>query len=357
MTINRFWRALEDLIGCADSRYAWSTALDGGFEQVSFLLRSTGTLASTVSCPSPGGQFCPRQVCPDGDGAFVAVCGNRPAECSKLKLSLEDVRIYALDAGSLAGALASALSLRVDYDAVTTMRQTWRLGYCDVATGAAFPVYLSIQDSTDGYVVALARLQALNDAAFAMLVPTRRLLGDSVFDLTAKTPIDLIILPEIVSAEGPSGLACSARPETVFPKAWSATMPTEGRGENERAWVLPADVKWEELLFEFEAEQMLRITFQGMTKKFEPIDLHMRNNRDKVPNLQWTLLRSFAIKNGVIEDIAPRDFDQVQSQKRQLSNRLQAAFGIPDDPIPWNQDEKAYRTRFRIRGDKLRDRR
>ncbi len=146
MSLNLFWSTLEELIGCEDSRHGWSAKLEGGFDQVSFLLRSSGSLASTVRCPSAGGESCPRQVRPDGNGSFIAVCGNRPAECSDLKLSLDDVRIFALDFERLAGDLASALSLRADYAPAASIRQTWRVGFCDVAAGAAFPVYLTIQE-------------------------------------------------------------------------------------------------------------------------------------------------------------------------------------------------------------------
>jgi hypothetical protein len=167
------------------------------------------------------------------------------------------------------------------------MRQTWRLGYCDVVAGAAFPVYLSIQDSTDDYVAALARLRALDDAAFAMLVPTRRLMDGSIA-LVEQRPIDLVVLEDLIVVTAPNALSCGARPEIVFAKAWKATMPTEGTGEKDRAWVLPADARWEDMRFEFEATEMIRVTFRKETRKFEPVDLKMRDDRKKRPNLSYS---------------------------------------------------------------------
>lgn len=357
MSLNRFWQTLENLIGCADSRHAWSTALEGGFEQVSFLLRSTGMLASTVSCPSPGGQFCPRQVRPDGDGSFVAACGNRPAECPELRLSLEDVRVYALDAERLAHDLARALSLRAGYAPIPRMQQTSRVGYCDVARGAKFAVYLTIQESPEDYITVLAGLQALHDGPFAMLVPTSRFLTDNCTVVVAQRPIDVVVLQEIIVATACSALGCDMRPEITFAKAWNATMPNGGASDKNRAWVLPADARWEEMRFEFEAPEMLRVTFRKETRKFEPVDLKMRDERKKRPNLQWTTLQGLARKRGVLDWIDPSQRTKGKKQKQALSDRLQAAFGITDDPIPWSATQKAYCARFVISGDVLSRRR
>ena len=100
---------------------------------------------------------------------------------------------------------------------------------------------------------------------------------------------------------------------------------------------------------------MLRVSFRKQTRRFEPADLKMQNNKTRRPNLQWVLLVSFALKGGVIERASRKDFDQVKSQKRQLSEKLRAAFGIPGDPIAWVKNEQAYRTLFVISGAKLRD--
>ena len=87
--MHRFWRAVEDLPGCAESLLDWKDALADDFEAASFLLRKTGTLAARVGCPSPGGVDCPRRVVRHGDGSIVAVCGNQPAECHRPPPCLE----------------------------------------------------------------------------------------------------------------------------------------------------------------------------------------------------------------------------------------------------------------------------
>jgi hypothetical protein len=188
---------------------------------------------------------------------------------------------------------------------------------------------------------------------FALLVPTRRHLSPTVLAALAGGGCDVAVLDEIIDLGAPGQLICAASLRTLFSRTWAATAPAEAR--DRRAWLLPADARWEEMRFEFEAEEMLRVTFRKQTQPFEPADLKMQNNKTRRPNLQWALLLSFARKGGVIKRGFGKDFTQVESQKRQLAEKLRAAFGIPGDPIAWVKNEQAYRARFVISGAKLRD--
>ena len=169
--------------------------------------------------------------------------------------------------------------------------------------------------------------------------------------------IDLVALSAIITADPAGGLSCAARPETVFAKAWAATIPAEGRGENDRAWVLPPDARWEEMRFEFEATEMLRVTFRKQTRRFEPVDLKMRDERKKRPNLQWTSLQGLALKGGILDWMDPSAAFKDKKRKQALSDQLRAAFGIAEDPIVWDATQRAYCARFIICGDVLSRRR
>ncbi len=127
-------------------------------------------------------------------------------------------------------------------------------------------------------------------------------------------------------------------------------MPKKGSGEHDRAWVLGSDAKWAELTLEFQAPEVLVARFRGETRRFEPFHLGMRNEKTLRGNLQWKLLAMFAVNGGVIER-SDRTWQSVQSQKQQLSGRLQSAFGIPGDPIAWSAYQQEYSTLFVIRGD------
>src|SRR5665213_3616645 len=58
----RFWKALDDIPGAASDGRDWKTRLGEEFEAVSRYLRRTGEIATSVDCPSPGGDGCPRRV-------------------------------------------------------------------------------------------------------------------------------------------------------------------------------------------------------------------------------------------------------------------------------------------------------
>lgn len=138
-------------------------------------------------------------------------------------------------------------------------------------------------------------------------------------------------------------------PRVIFPSAWSATAPAEAVAG--RAWILPADAKWEQLVFEFEAAEMLRVTFRGETRRFEPLDIGMRDQRSKRPTLQWTALRVLAQTGGSLRSAKPSGATRIKKQKQTLADKLKSAFGIADDPIPWVPEAREYRTRFVVRGE------
>lgn len=348
--MQRFLLALEDRPGGADSLFDWRDALGDQLDAAAFLLRRTGALARRVGCPSPGGADCPRRVIRHADGSVAAVCGNQPADCDRLTLSLDDLAILELDWPKLADQLCRCLGMRCDFRAIDGIPRAWQVGWMDVAAGAAFRVVASLPaQEADLDRVTLHLVGRLPKSA--LLLPTRRQLSPKLLDTLLAGGCDVAVLDEIIEFSGPGQLSCAAAPQTLFARTWDASAPAEAA--DGRAWALPADARWEELRFEFEAAEMLRITFRKQTRPFEPVDLTMRNAKTRRPNAQWALLRSFAIKDGVIARTA-KGFDQVESQKQQLSRRLRAAFGIAGDPILWENGEQAYRTRFVISGAKLR---
>ena len=221
----------------------------------------------------------------------------------------------------------------------------------DVAAGVAFRVVATFPTQEDDLSRVTAKLVG-RTPPFALLVPTRRHLSPTAVHALSAGGCEVAVLDEIIGLGAPGQLICAASPRTLFSRTWAATAPAEAR--ERLVWVLPADARWEEMGFEFEAKEMVRVTFRRKTRRFEPADLNMQNNKTRRPNAQWVLLLSFAVKGGMIERTR-KDFDKVESQKRQLSEKLRAAFGIPGDPIVWVKDEQAYRTLFVIRGAKLRN--
>lgn len=343
-----FWKAVEDLPGCAETFHDWKDTLGDNFGLASFLLRRTGRLARRVACPSPGGIHCPRRVVHHGDGSIVAVCGNHPAECPCLQLTPDDIAVLELDWPKLTEQLCACLGVRLDLREVDGIRRTWQVGHVDVAAGAAFRVHLTIPTGEEDLARVAAELVGRTHPT-ALLVPTRRHLSLAALDVLSKYASDAAVLEEIIDLGAPGQLACSASPHVIFPNVWAATAPAEAAAG--RAWILPVDAKWEQMIFEFEAAEMLRVTFRGETRRFEPLDLGMRDQRSKRPTLQWTTLRVLAQTAGWLRSAKPSGATKVKKQKQMLADRLRSAFGIEDDPMPWIPEARAYRARFVVRGE------
>jgi hypothetical protein len=171
--VRRFWQALEDLPGCAESLFDWKDAIGDEFDAAAFLLRKTGRLAARVGCPSPGGIDCPRRVVRHGDGSVVAVCGNQPAECDRLPLGLDDLAVLELDWSKLAEQLCGCLGIRGDFRAIDGIPRTWQVGFVDVAAGAAFRVNAIFPTQEADLSRVTAKLVG-RTPPFALLLPTRR---------------------------------------------------------------------------------------------------------------------------------------------------------------------------------------
>jgi hypothetical protein len=317
--VRRFWQAVEDLPGCAESLHDWKDTLGDNFGSASFLLRRTGRLAPRVACPSPGGIDCPRRVVRHEDGSIAAVCGNHPAECHRLQLTLDDIAVLELDQPKLAEQLCTCVGIRLDLRKVEDTPRTWQIGHVDVAAGTAFPVHVTIPtEETELSRVAAKLVGRMHPTT--LLVPTRRHLSLATLDVLSQHASDAAVLEEIVDLGAPGQFACAASPRRIFPSAWAATAPAEA--VEGRVWILPADARWQQLVFEFEAAEMLRVSFRGTTRRFEPLDLGMRDQRSKRPTLQWTTLRALAQTGGSLRSAKPSGATRVKKQKQMLADKL-----------------------------------
>jgi hypothetical protein len=350
--LSRFWRALEDLPAGADTLCEWWQRLGDDLTAAEQLLRRTGRLAKVLSCPSPGGDHCPRRIVHQADGSIVAVCGNRPTECDPVDITLDDVAIYAFDARGLGDRLGRLLGLRPEFRPVDDLPRTWQIGRADIAAGCSFPVYLTIPSEEYDLFRVASKISRLASGPFGVLAPTRRYLSADAVDVLSRNASDAAALEELMDVSPSEELACVASLEVVFPRAWAAALPADDCAK--RAWILPADARWEHLVLEFEAEQMLRGIFRGESRSFEPVDLGMRDARTKKPTLQWTSLQALAIAGGSLRAAKPSEANRIKKQKQLLADKLRAAFGIEEDPLPWDPIDGVYRARFVIRGTVLR---
>ena len=197
----------------------------------------------------------------------------------------------------------------------------------------------------------VSKLSRLANGPFGVLVPTRRYLSADAVDVLSRNNSGVAALEELIDVTSSTELWRVPPPQSIFPRAWAAALPADESAK--RAWILPPDTTWEHLVFEFEAEQMLRVMFRGESRSFEPIDLEMRDARTKKPTLQWTTLQALAVRDGSLRAAKPSEANRIKKQKQLLADKLRVAFGIEDDPLPWDPIDGAYHARFVIRGGVL----
>ena len=112
-------------------------------------------------------------------------------------------------------------------------------------------------------------------------------------------------------------------------------------------WLLPADARWQEITVNYIEDAVIRVRFRGETRRFEPEDLGLRNRKNGMPLVGWTLLRTLARCDGELSWKDAGASTRIKKQKQLLSRALKTCFGIEDDPIVWRG--KAYRARFVIK--------
>jgi hypothetical protein len=344
----RLWRALEALPDLAAERLEWRRLVGDEWPIVEPLFRQTGALVDQVWCPSPGGPDCPRQVIQHDNGRVVAVCGDQPRNCDTLSLSLDDIAVLELDVRRLAQALAAPLGLKA---APGWMRvpDILELGLHQVAARRGVPVVLLWARAPDQAGRAIEFLMHAFDTPFAVATPTDRFVGAESRARIRQAGGMHVPLSDVLGADDHGTLVSQQAASEIFAPIRRFESPGP-----QRAWVLPSDARWDELVIDFVEREVVNIRFRGETRKFEPEHLGMKNRKNGRPTLQWTLLQRLALAGGELDWRDRGATTSIKKQKQALSDKLKAAFGVEGRPIVWNDAKSAYVARVVLRASGLR---
>jgi len=353
MQISKFWTALDALSDAGASSHYWVNCLGDEIKAVGRFLKPTGDVATSIDCPSPGGDGCPRRIVCHSDGSVRAVCGDRPKMCKDLDLAKDDIKIHELDRRALAAALTTALALTRPRR-TPPMTPVLRIGARDIFAGSGVPVFLTIPGARP-----TLRRADFNEALaltppVLVLVPGPTSLPEDMAEMLDRHGVTTLALDDLVIATGPGKSVLTAQGtaqmERLEQRLEDASAASAGP---KRAWNLPPDACWEEITIRFISAEAINVTFRGNTRGFGPSALGMKNAKNEKPKAAWTYLRAFAMAGGRL----PVNHDDIletpkhQKQKQTLSKALKAAFGIAGDPIP--TDGTDYVTRFVLSADDL----
>lgn len=342
--LHRFWKALDEIPDATTDRREWSCRLRDDWPAAEPYLTPTGRLAREIACASPGGGGCPRKIVKHGDGRYRAVCGNKPAECDPIDVTREEITCLALDRRKLAAAVGAMLNATPE-PGVQERGAVMPIGSHAVAAGLGIPIVLMIPGP-----MAEVSLEVLNelDGPAAIVTPTPSSMPHRFKTALKPRGHSILALSEIVGVDQQHRLICLQPAETLLSPLRDKLLASQASTVSGRIWVLPADARWEDLTFEFTADEVVNVRFRHETRRFEPEKFGMKSKTNGRPTTLWTLLRSIARLAGSLTWKDQAASTRIKKQKQLLSNRLTSLFGIAGDPIPWRPDQRAYVARFTI---------
>ena len=219
-TLLRLWRTLEACPWSGAVVAEWDEHFGAEAARLRPHLKPTGALAATYPCPHGGGDGCPRQVHDRGGGAFEAVCGNVPAECSPLRLKKADLAVHAVDRRAALEPVVARVREQnaLAATSVAGFDGLLPLGILERRVGRTLVVLANTEAADQrGAILELRRIVATD--AVAVLVEMRgddRVVGDGHVELALGTQGDLALWRALQLQWPESWAARATRKEAVF---------------------------------------------------------------------------------------------------------------------------------------------
>lgn len=358
MRTTRFWKSLDELTDAATDARNWRARLGPEWPAGGPLLRPTGTLATTIGCPSPGGAGCPRRVVRYDDGSIRAVCGDSPKVCEDLDLTRDDIGVLGLDRPKLIGAIAGALSLSAPRAALGS-GPVIEIGTHDVHASRGFPVFLAVPGPWFGDgIEPFAELAAVSGPK-VLLTPTRSSLGAPAIRYLDTLGVTRFALADILVADDRHRLVAIQPVDSLFSKLRTTVSEASASAAAAPGWKLPAGARWDEVSIRFRDREVVQVRFRGVTRPMEPDQLGMKSAKDGKPTRQWRLLWLLAVFRGELpKELPPKILERVpefkrgyRRQKELLARSLIECFDVRGNPLPLEGD--CFKAAFVINADDL----
>lgn len=347
-TLRRFWKALEQIPGGEADALEWRQRLGEEWQLASRYLRPTNALAEAVSCPSPGGDECPRKVIDVGGGRYRAVCRARPRLCDTLDLKDTDVAILALDRPKLFKELAAAL----DSSPTTPPRQSRapvvEIGRYAVVAGVSAPVFMAMPDPRDRLGEADFRAAGLSSGPAVILLLASTALPPAVRGRMHDTRHDILLLPEVIGGVRARGLVPLQPAGVILHRVRGALQAGLTQGKTVPGWLLPPDTQWEQITMRLTSREVIACTVFQETRTLDPGALGLSKARSGKAATAWVIVTALARNRGHLRIRDPKARESGKKQIEAVRAALKAYFGLTEDPIPWKRSKKEYIARFVI---------
>lgn len=344
-----FWRALRSIPGAATSRFEWRALLGEEWSTVAPLLRPAGAVVARVSCPSPGGDGCPRRLVNHGDGRFVAVCADPEGQCESVELTLDDVIVHELDVGRLASSLCRLLNCALDLRPLTFAERTWCIGSYEPLAGERFSLCLAFLTTGDEAHSAAVRLVGHLDRPFILLVPARDVIDPETVEYLRGHRVRLLFLEEVLTVDGGTWHLQRSAEEILREFRLSVLDQPRLRTPTLR-FPTPPGTRWQNVTIRFLTPHQVHVQVGRVAEVFDFLQLGMKDGRKNPiePDSRWSLLVHFAEHRGIVRWRSTTENRRRQKHKEGLSKALRTFFGIDDEPFEPLEDRRGWRAGFRV---------
>ncbi|MBU8540880.1 hypothetical protein [Falsiroseomonas tokyonensis] len=349
--LRQFWKSLDELPGVATDRRAWTARLGTEFALAARYLRKTGDLATAIECPSLGGDGCPRNVIKLPAGGYRAVCRSSTGRCDPVELTASDLSILSLDEHRLYSELTAAFSI-LPPSRPPGRGRVVHLGEHGVAAGLGAPVLfarpgpeLPLHDD-DFRQGGLGRERAV------VLVPTNSSLPPSVSARLSGQGHLVVSLADITHVHPKDGLALVQPVEVLLHDLRTALLARIGAASLGPRIALPPNTTWAQITLRLTASETVICNGPNVARQMDPADFGMKSRKNAKPIAAWTMFVTIAAAHGTLKLDGGAPAERVKKQKQILSEHLQATFGIPGDPILWDERQRAYVASFVVRDER-----
>lgn len=349
-SLPRFWTALDELPAAATDALDWRRRLGDEFELASRYLRRTGAVADAIDCPSPGGDGCPRAVVKLPSGALRAVCGSRSGRCDSVDVQRDDIAILALDRAILAADLAVAFSI-TPIAVKGTSARVLRLGGHAAAAGLAAPVVLALPGPRDQPSEQDFRQSGVALDRAVVLMPTASTLSPTTVARLADQKHLVLSLSETTAINSTGNLAAVQPIDVLLRPIRDALLDRAGLTSTAPSILVPPGTEWAKIKLTLTADATLVCKTPTYSRQIDPSSLGMRSAKNNAPTNAWVLLMALISEEGLLKIAIPSQRGRVQKQKQTLADRLQRAFGIASDPMPWDDRQNAYVAQFIVENE------
>jgi hypothetical protein len=345
--VRRFWKTLSLIRGGATSRYDWAYLLQDEWPTIAPVLRPTGTEASRIACPSPGGEHCPRRV-RRWKGSIVAVCSDPNFACEDVELTREDLAVLEVDVSRLADSLCHLLNCEPDLRPLTFAERTWCIGSYEPLAGERFSLCLAFPSTGDEAHSAAVRLVGHLDRPFILFLPARAVTDPETVEYLRGKRARPLFLEEVLTVHGETWhLQRSA--EDILREFRLSVLDQARLRTPALRFPTPPGTRWQNVTIRFLTQHQVHVQVGHVGDAFHFTQLGMQDARKNPiePDRQWGLLVDFAEGGGTVRWRTTNENRRRQKQKEGLSKVLRAFFGISDDPFEPLEDRRGWRAKFR----------